>query len=369
MLLIKRHWVALAALAALSACGGGADPEATAVTPQAAADALRMRAQAIRASAVSANEAAEQLMNYAEAQFPIYFPGHKTTADFAPFRFRYYPETGIYLGVVVTGGTQYTLNGVYVMGGAFGAAPLYVGLLTQFITPVDPGPGPSGSNNGCYDLALFETQGTHVVISNEYTGTVGGTQTTDTLVGALTTFEGHQARESVTKSTGTNTVQGITTPVDVEAKSYALRTGDAEVTYYGVTSVSKMSIGGISFDTNSKTVWNPPWVDKHYALKIGESMTVNQVGIVTTTGAFGSSTTPLNLTQTTKYVGQETITVPAGTYNTCKFEDHDTASPNSVTTQWVIVGKGLPAQIVSKDGATTTQTIKATSITINGQRI
>lgn len=95
-----------------------------------------VRALALAAAAAPAASAADQLLNFAEGRFPAFFPQRQPTQVLAPFLYRHYPATGIYLGVVVTAGLGYTLNGVYVMGGSFGPSPLYVGLLTDFIQPV-----------------------------------------------------------------------------------------------------------------------------------------------------------------------------------------------------------------------------------------
>ena len=65
----------LAAVLTLSACGGGSQPPAAGATPAAAVERLRLRALAVAASAVAPAEAARQLMDFGEAQFPQYFPG------------------------------------------------------------------------------------------------------------------------------------------------------------------------------------------------------------------------------------------------------------------------------------------------------
>jgi hypothetical protein len=140
---INRYLTAFAAAAFLAGCGGGSDEAttSTASTPAAAAAQLRtaMSAQAqtqVKVSAaVSPAQAAEQLLNFAETTFPNFFPVHQTTGTFDPFLFRYYPQTGVYVGVVVKANMGYTLDGVYVMGGPFGDAPIYVGQLNAFITP------------------------------------------------------------------------------------------------------------------------------------------------------------------------------------------------------------------------------------------
>lgn len=163
------RWSAVALCAALlAACGGGdsqdtLDAAAATAAVQAtqaatgtlnapvaaAAGALleqsESRRRALAASAVPTgvtvtdpHEAARQLMAYAEANLPAHFPGSPATQSLAPFVFRHYAATGVYLGVVVDEDSPYQLNGVYVMGGAFGAAPSYVGQVTDFITPAAP---------------------------------------------------------------------------------------------------------------------------------------------------------------------------------------------------------------------------------------
>lgn len=145
---LLRTWglvLAMAGLVPLSACNGTAGPE-TLAAPQAsapqvaAAQALRQRALAVSAQAVATSvvvpeEAALQLLDFAEARFPAFFPSRQPTRSLSPFVYRFYPQTGIHLGVVVMPGLGYEYGGVYVMGGSFGAAPLFVGPLTAFVTP------------------------------------------------------------------------------------------------------------------------------------------------------------------------------------------------------------------------------------------
>ncbi len=150
------RWAATALMsAALAACGGGdGEPAAAAVAVaqvqprDAAAGAVQALAGTSRKqrlavtpanTVLDAHESARQLMDFAQAQFPGYFPAHAATTDFAPFVFRHYAATDTYLGVVVAAGTSYVLGGVYVMGGAFGNQPQYVGQITDFIVPTAPG--------------------------------------------------------------------------------------------------------------------------------------------------------------------------------------------------------------------------------------
>ena len=77
-----------------------------------------------RATKLQLTEVARQLMDYGERTYPAYFPDRPVTMASAPFAYRYYPATGLYLGVVVQASPIYGPNGVYVQGGAFGPVPL-----------------------------------------------------------------------------------------------------------------------------------------------------------------------------------------------------------------------------------------------------
>lgn len=154
----RARTLALSALTAavLGACGGGDDAATTAAASRAAPAAaapvpardgatvqsLRQALDAGGGGTEAATSlpaetvaAAGQLIDYAEVQFPGYFPTREGAHLVEPFLYRYYPDTGIYLGVVLTEGAGYPAQGVYVMGGPFGDAPLHVGQVTDHITP------------------------------------------------------------------------------------------------------------------------------------------------------------------------------------------------------------------------------------------
>jgi len=68
----------------------------------------------------SLKNSVETILNWAEVQFPQYFPQKQLTQSFGPWQYRYYPSTGIYAGI------NNDDNGVYVLGGEFGQTPLFV---------------------------------------------------------------------------------------------------------------------------------------------------------------------------------------------------------------------------------------------------
>ncbi|MBA2673138.1 hypothetical protein [Ramlibacter sp.] len=367
--MFKKCLAAAAVAILVTACGGGSDTP-TAATPQAAIEALRAQSAALAPMAVTPAAAADQLMNFGETTFPGYFPTHQATQTTGPFAYRYYPQTGIYLGVVVTPSSGYQLYGVYVMGGAFGNAPQYVGPMTSFIN-VDIGSGGGGTGNGCYDLALAETQGTHMQVDYQYSGDITGSQTVDTLVGGLATFQGYQARETTITTSGNQTTQGIATSNNLALKSYSVRSGTAEITHYGSLLNGTASAMGITSTTNMTTVYSPPYVEQQYSLAVGQTYTHSQTAMTSGTVSVLGYSNPIpqqtsTLTVSVKYVGQEAVTVPAGTYNTCKMETSSASNgTTSVQTNWFIVGKGIPVKTTMTGGGVN-QTIQATSVKLNG---
>jgi hypothetical protein len=356
----KRAVAVLGLLGVLAACGGGVDPLAPATTPS-AEKPLRAPAGSLAAGPVSAQDAADMLMDVAEVQYSQHFSGPRTLLSVPPFLARHYGTTGTYLGVVVTAGTQYELNGVYVMGGAFGAGPTYVGPLSAFITPVDPSFG--GNDNGCYDLSVYDRPGNHIVANRTVSNPLG-TQTTESLVGEVVNFQGQQVREIAVTVAGNYSTLSDTAVV----KNYSNHTAEGELSSYGsIVQTSRTYAGATSSETVT-TVISPPLADRRYRLAAGESAAQTYSYVKTTAGSSGTSTTRTSGTSRSiiKYVGREVITVPAGTYETCKFE---TISPRySITTEWLIAGPGISVlRVVRTLGQSSLYQTKATAVTLNGQ--
>jgi len=120
-----RHLV-IAWLTALLACscGGGSPPEA-AMPAHGQEAGARRSALAVRTPDVSA------LFDWAELTYPQYFPGHSSNALLAPYIYRWYPDSGNYLGLA--GDT------VAVLGPISGGVILNVGTVSDFACKVYPG--------------------------------------------------------------------------------------------------------------------------------------------------------------------------------------------------------------------------------------
>lgn len=364
-----------ALLLALGGCGGGAadtrSESLSPVSPQAAVQGLRARALQLSATGISAAELARQLMDFAEGSaYKSYFPGHPNTQSLPPFLYRAYAN-GVYLGVSSGNDATYP-DGVWVMGGSFGASPQRVGAVTDYITPTDTSDGPTGANNGCQDLAMLDTSGNHLVTVFQVTSILNptSTMTQDFLVGNVTGFEGYPlARESSYTFTVQVPGAGDTT---MRGKQYQRRSGDAEITHYGSLDTNVGNVVGFTSNSSAKTVWSPPDVDRTAALSPGESFTRAMSEITTTTTHFGIPGLPDRVdsvqrtTNTTvKFVGRETVTVPSGTYATCRFDTSVDNQPG-YTTDWRVDGKGVSVRSITYDGnGLAVTTMVSTSVILN----
>lgn len=118
------------ALVALTSCGGAgsADPFMEASLSKSRRHALAEPSTV--PSDVDPLDAARQLFEFAELKYPQYFPAVTESGYYAPYLYRYYASTGVYLGVARAD--------VYVMGGPFGDVPVLVGPITRFMTPTNP---------------------------------------------------------------------------------------------------------------------------------------------------------------------------------------------------------------------------------------
>ena len=132
----------LAICTLLAACGGDDAPhrrtiEAAVVTNPIGGPSAPVAAEAVvpelrRSNPLGIplsvpNAAADQLFNWAEINYPQYFPSHSTTLVEGPWVYRSYMQTGVLLGI--------NASEVYVTGGEFGGQLLKVGKVSDFVQP------------------------------------------------------------------------------------------------------------------------------------------------------------------------------------------------------------------------------------------
>jgi len=114
----------------LCGCGGGAGSgSAEGDTP--AESAARPANSQVQPETAEAR--ADQFFAHAESTYPALLSGTAAPGQSGPFRYRYYASSGVYVGVVTRPDPTYHYEGVYVMGGPFGAMPVQAGFTRNFL--------------------------------------------------------------------------------------------------------------------------------------------------------------------------------------------------------------------------------------------
>jgi len=93
--------------------------------------------------------------------------------------------------------------------------------------------------------------------------------------------------------------------------------------------------------SRSKTVYTPPLVNVLTAVPGG---TISSTATwVTTTTLNGVDQWPVSFSSSTTgvFVGVESVTIAAGTFNACRFEQRDAGAQGPLTTRWVLLGHGV----------------------------
>ena len=84
-------WMALVAAGLLAACGGGGEPDSAPLSTT--------RSAALAAAPPNLTLPTSALFNWAETAYPKFFPTRAETKISGPYEYRYYPESGNYVGV------------------------------------------------------------------------------------------------------------------------------------------------------------------------------------------------------------------------------------------------------------------------------
>ncbi|MGJ8668742.1 MAG: hypothetical protein ACSHXK_04560, partial [Oceanococcus sp.] len=224
-------------------------------------------------------------------------------------------------------------------------------------------PAATGSAAACFNPDLF-VQGTRVVQTYKSTNSDGTVDFTDdrTVTGPAT-FNGQQTIE--TTGTTTSTVSGSGTSTTQTETYSKVNNNVPQIETVGTTSSSSTQFGTVE----NENVLTPPRVDR-YDLNPGESQSQSYV-TASTSSSFGQTINSETATDSTRtYVGRVAVSVPAGTYDTCQFDESETSTTtvsgqsstsSSTTSNYFDVDSGLLVKSLSGD--TTTELIEAT---ING---
>jgi hypothetical protein len=184
-------------------------------------------------------------------------------------------------------------------------------------------------------------------------GTPGTPQVATMTVVGPTTFQGRSVFETRIETAGL--LPGVTRAFTTWDPTSGQLTTWGAIGRYG---------SGTTF-ADFTTVVRQPAQYPVYALAAGQSTTATAVSdstqVLTTNGVAGTpQTSSESLTTTYTFLGTETLTVPAGTFLTCKLRQQ-AAGAAQPTTNWLMAGYGATVKSVTP---TTTQSL--TAITVNG---
>jgi hypothetical protein len=170
-------------------------------------------------------------------------------------------------------------------------------------------------------------------------------------------FNGNNAVETRTETTYIDTLAGLPAAgLSVSVLSYSQAQG-TEILNYGSTSQVTQS----GFTINTLTRFAPAirsFINWTAGLDLAQTYT-------TTSESTGLpiAVPPVVTTTTTRYLGRETITVPAGTFDACRFE---TTTNGTVATSWsAATGRYSGLLLRSQDNATG-DAVQATRLLFNG---
>lgn len=222
--------------------------------------------------------------------------------------------------------------------------------------PTDPDPGASGGGAGpaseCFNPALI-TAGTRYQwdMQGQAHGQVMDMLMAREIFGGAT-FNGQRG---LVEARGTNTMTGSSEGIEFRLEQQVSHfdrivheaAGPVMVSY-GLEADSVMSVAGMTMRMGMRIVATPPTESRELTLRKGESYTHSETTTVETTIEGGGMT---RTTETESYVitylGQEQVTVPAGTFMACKFSTNLGAEGAFDT--YVAKGSGLPVVMIGED--------------------
>lgn len=234
------------------------------------------------------------------------------------------------------------------------------------VAPVEPGPDGGarpGAAADCFNAVLYTTSAT-VRLEYAVSGPLSGTSVSEYTITPAATFEG----QSTSKAQGTVSTTYTGQPSAVSNVQTFVQVDGLALNELGNITETFM-LGSI---ITTRSVNQPVYRDSKFMLAAGASDERSFDRVTVISGPF----VPDSMVRTTEtrrvtYTGRETVTVPAGTFETCRFEftvaikgERDTA------TDWVAVGSGVSVKSVARDaGSAAETTLELTQGRINGGAI
>jgi hypothetical protein len=259
------------------------------------------------------------IFNWAEEEFPQFFsPTPQTTLFVDPWYYRYYSNTGNYVGV------NRDEEMVYVLGASTNNTVLRIASVDELLplTLLNTGNNPNTSTN-CVSLPLIAT-GSHYILNTTANDTNFTSDVTHNLVSNTTSEE-------------TIISQGTTLRIN---QHYTINNNIISINNIS----SQTSISG--FEVTTQTVFSPEKTAIAYQYCTGQTHRDESNATISTITAFGSNASQLNtISIRTINAINESITTPAGTFLTIKSTDEYTTNGESGTTiLWLDQATGIPVQ-------------------------
>ena len=204
--------------------------------------------------------------------------------------------------------------------------------------------------------------GDKTVSEFDYSGFETGTVTSESeVLSDNASFNGIPGLwEIQTRSNGTITTAGVAVNTTTEGKIYSKINGSTSSDYGSIMTSTMSGLTGSTI----KTIYNPPYTDNRWSLAVGETGRYEMSGTATvTTPYLPEQVVNLSGANLVKFVGMEMVTIPAGTFNACKYEESSEDTPADITTNWLYKGHPVKSYAETPAGKLT---IELKSALING---
>ncbi len=377
---VRLKGIALAGAVMLSACGGGSDvsgarefvQQISRVHPLSVGE--RKTAQALTVNEVDA----KALFDWAEYKYPDLFPKGAQNLpvpiayEGSVYTVRAYPN-GNFLGLrqdgAVFGLGPFTGNALQQFGRLADYAAAVVAERCQ-VNPASCAPTnePTGPVNECtMPAATALTPGNRAILTYvSYTTSAAspkGEYTLDGTVIGNASFEGRSAVRLDTVMRGTSDEFGVSGMVESTTKSYSQVAQNGLTLELGGETEGTFSAGGQSFQVRSKYVVTAGGLNNEFSLQLGQSFSKLVTITSTTQAPFPSGPDTGTSTETITFEARESVSVLAGTFNTCRYRITDASGGSTVI--WYVVGRGIPVRTRTTIGSEV-QTEELKSGTFNG---
>ncbi|MEQ1635974.1 MAG: hypothetical protein ABL903_04730 [Methylococcales bacterium] len=292
---------------------------------------------------------AESIFNWAENTFPRYFPSHRTTQTLDYWRYRYYPETGIYVGANTMD------NNVYGLGGEFGVVTKNVGSSQALLAMA--GTNSSNGSISCVNLSL-PAKGTRFFTDHSIKGQIG------TAFGVVSKSE--TIYTAVTNTRLEQTV--ISTQLKTAFFPESISTKDSVTIFDVKDDIAYLSSNETSMTSDrlpdlikTKTTYNPSIIsgprNKVCKNQTWQTTPSEQTAVSTVNGKETTKVSNVDPKHTfTVEAIDDEVATPAGSFKAIRIRNE---SDTEVLITWGSIDKGIPLKSVTthKDSATVNESI------------